>query len=550
MDLWLTLLDILFLLGVAFLLGVIAERLKQSAIVGYMLAGFLLGPKIFSANLVFGVAEVGVVLLLFSIGLEFSLRRLKSIGDIAIGGGTLQIVVTLALFAVFLSFVRPVKEAVALGAMAALSSTACVLRVLLDRAELDSVRGRNALGILLLQDIAVVPLVILIAMLGHSAELVNVPKEIGKTVVSAIALIFAFYLLFHHIIPRLLQTLGLVRNRELVALLAILAGVGSAGIAHLLGLSPALGAFLAGMFLAESPFAAQIRADVAPLRTLFVTLFFSSIGMLANPAWIFQHWRLVAIGAAAVFVGKTVVIYVVARLFHSSRHDALATGFTLAQIGEFSFVLAIVAKTSGVISENTFFLVVSVAVVMLFFAPSMVALSQPLAEVLIDRKIFFRCKKLKRREVKEELVRDRIFIIGFGPAAQRVAEIFISNNLRPTVIEQNPNTAKIAHRYELPVHVGDARRPEVLEQAGVDVACVVVVTIPDPRASRAVIEQVRSIAPDVVVVARARYNLLRWELEAAGATVIVDEEDEVGRELSNEALKVISCAEKKGDEPA
>lgn len=542
MDLWLTLLDILLLVGAAFLLGVIAERLRQSAIVGYILAGFLLGPKILSTKLVFGVAEVGVVLLLFSIGLEFSLRRLKSIGPIAVGGGTLQIVITLALFACALLIAsRPLTEAIALGAMAALSSTTCVLRVLLDRAELDSVRGRNALGILLLQDIAVVPLVVLIVMLGHSDSVVNLPKEIGKTLASVVALIAGFYLLFSRIVPSILQTTGLVRSRELVALLAILIGVGSAGIAHLLELSPALGAFLAGMFLAESPFATQIRADVAPLRTLFTTLFFSSIGMLANPTWIAQNIGLVIIGVLAVFFGKTIVVYLVARLFHSSHQDALATGFTLAQIGEFSFVLATVAKTNGVISERIFSLVTSVAVITLFFAPSITSLAQPLAELVVDPKIFLRRKKLKRKEIKEKPIRDRIFIVGFGPAAQRVAEILMNNNLKPTIIEQNPNTAKIAQRYELPVQVGDAKLPEVLERARIDSACVVVVTIPDPRSSRAVIEQIKSIAPDAVVVARARYSLLRWELEEAGADVIVNEEDEVGRNLALQALKVIKC---------
>jgi CPA2 family monovalent cation:H+ antiporter-2 len=285
MEIWQVITEILLLLGVAFVFGFLAQWLKQSAVIGYLIAGGLLGPIMFSRHVVSGVAELGVSLLLFSIGLEFSFRRFKSMGSVALAGGTLQVLATMLVFGFLFSLRFPFRTALVLGAMVALSSTAVVLRILIDRTEIDSIRGRNALGILLVQDMAVVPLVLLVAMLSHGGDLGDIFIRIAQTVAAALGLVITFYLLFYHLIPRVLLTRGLFSNRELVVLLTIVMALGSTWLAHALGLSPALGAFLAGMLLAESPFAGQIRSDIGSLRTLFVTLFFTSIGMLANPGW-------------------------------------------------------------------------------------------------------------------------------------------------------------------------------------------------------------------------------------------------------------------------
>ncbi|MCP4711659.1 MAG: cation:proton antiporter, partial [Planctomycetes bacterium] len=384
MDLWTVLLDILILLLAALVLGALCERLKQSAILGYLLAGTLLGPNALGwmpNNLaVSTIAELGVALLLFTIGLEFSWRRLRNIGPIALGGGTLQVLLTGALSAaVCLMFGLGGRGSIVVGSAIALSSTACVLRLLVNRAEIDSIHGRNSLGILLLQDIAIVPLVLVVTILGDRRSDGHIIWELGKTVGMAVLLGVMLYLLLNFIVPRLLRAKEAARNRELPILLAIVTAAGSAWLSHKLGLSPVFGAFIAGMLLAASPFATQIRADVAPLRTLFVTLFFSSIGMLSNPAWILEHWAMVAATVAAVVFGKAVIVSAVALLFRFAPVHAAATGICLAQVGEFSFVIAGVARHGKLISGDLFELIISVTIVTLFLTPYLIAVAPFLA---------------------------------------------------------------------------------------------------------------------------------------------------------------------------
>ncbi|MGD8257361.1 MAG: cation:proton antiporter, partial [Desulfobacterales bacterium] len=365
--------EIVLLLTVAFVLGAIAQKLKQSAIIGYLLAGAVVGPLLFNAGAVRQVAELGVALLLFSIGLEFSFSRLRKLGSIALKGGTLQVIISLVLFAILLIPFIDLSKAIAQGAMAALSSTAVVLRVLVDRAAIDSIHGRNALGILLLQDIAVVTLVLLVTVLTKGGSIGEVALHLGKTLGGALILVVVFYTLFYHLVPRILMAQGLFANRELVVLLAIIIALGSVWGAHSLGLSPALGAFLAGMLLAESPFATQIRSDIVSIRTLFVTLFFTSVGMLADPLWLVQHLHWVIVGLLLVFGIKTPIVYAIASFFKNGPVHALSTGLTLAQIGEFSFVLAAAAHEGALIDSDQFALVVSITILSLLMAPYMVS---------------------------------------------------------------------------------------------------------------------------------------------------------------------------------
>ena len=235
------------------------------------------------------------------------------------------------------------RASIAVGAMIAMSSTAGVLRVLRDRGELDSVHGRYALGILLVQDIAVVPLVLLVTVLGGSKSGADVAWQLGRSALYGAGLVLVFMVVINRLLPRLLIGWSLWRNRELLLLLAVVTAIGSAWAAHALGLSAALGAFVAGVLLADSPFATQIRADIGGLRTLFVTLFFASIGMLGHPQWTAAHWPLVLATVAAVVVGKAAVAGVSVRLFGGSMKGAAAAGLCLGQIGEFSFMLAGVA---------------------------------------------------------------------------------------------------------------------------------------------------------------------------------------------------------------
>jgi CPA2 family monovalent cation:H+ antiporter-2 len=537
---WHLLMEVVLILSIAFVLGAVAQKLKQSAIIGYLIAGAVVGPLLFNTEAVRQVAELGVALLLFSIGLEFSFSRLKNLGSIALVGGTLQVSITLAIFALLLIPFLNISTSVALGAMAALSSTAVVLRVLVDRAAIDSVYGRNALGMLLLQDIAVVPLVLLVSVLTQGGGAGDIALQLGRSLGAALLLVAAFYLLFYHLVPRILMAQGLFANRELVVLLAIIIALGSVWVAHSLGLSPALGAFLAGMLLAESPFATQIRSDIVSIRTLFVTLFFTSVGMLAEPLWLVQHLHWVVAGLVLVFGIKALIIFLIARYFDNGAVQSLATGFALAQVGEFSFVLAAAAHEGALISSDLLALVLSVTILSLLLAPYMVVNAEKWAELVLTR--IFRGKGLQPKPTHEHPASGQmhVLIIGFGPAGQQVAEALANHDVHSHVIELNPHTASKARQMGLHVHIGDATSRDVLNHVGIQIICAAVITLPDPKTCRDVIANLRFLLPDIPILTRSRYHRYLTDLQNRGATVVVDEESVVGETLANDLIALMS----------
>ncbi len=538
MDQWDALFDILVLLSTAMVLGVLAERLKQSSILGYLAAGTLVGPNalglISSSSEVAALAELGVALLLFTIGLEFSWRRLRSLGGAALGGGAAQIVVTIAVgTGVALIFGLQWRTAATLGAILALSSTACVLRILISRSEIESVHGRHALGFLLVQDIALVPLVLLITALSGGGSIGQAGMDIARALGWAAVLVLVLYALFNWVVPRLLHLRSLQRNRELPILLAIVTGLGSAWSAHLLHLSPALGAFVAGMLLAESPFATQIRADVASLRTVLVTLFFSSIGMLGDPYWFVQNIGLVLALVAAIVVGKALVIWAILRSYKLSSTNALATGICLGQVGEFSFVLAEVGRGT-LIDESLFALIISATITTLFLSPYLVALAPRFSYRTVQwtaelRKLPAPPKPQTKSGNSDE---QHFLIIGYGPAGEAVGRSVAHLGNQITVVDLNPNLIRQVDELGFNAHIGDATQADVLEHVGVKTAAAVVVTIPDATAARGIVELVRSIAPDVHIIARSRYHRFFMDIKEGGADEVVDEEQVVGKRLA------------------
>lgn len=546
---WNVLTDVLILLAAALVLGAVFERFRQSAILGYLLAGLLLGPGTFGVvhgdELVNAIAELGVSLLLFVIGLEFSLRRLLKIGAVGLGGGTLQVVFTCLLGAwAARAMGLGSAESIAVGAIVSLSSTACVLRVLADRAEMDSVTGRTCLGVLLLQDIAVVPLVLLVTMLGGGeATIGRVAEGMGWSVVLIVGLAGGLYLVSTYLLPRVMRDPTMARNRELAILLAVVLALGSAWVAHQLDLSPAIGAFLAGILLAESPFAVQIRADVGALRALFVTLFFVSVGMLGDTKWIAENWILIAATVGVILVGKTFVTTMVVRLFMPRLRHAAGAGLSLAQVGEFSFVLAQVAFANGqgVLSEHTFKLFVSSTLVTLFMTPYLVAGGPRFGRLVqgIARKVGLE-KTAATEPSSTGLPRDgHIVVIGFGPAAQRMYARMFKRHGNVLVVDLNPRNLTLARSMGLNAQVGDATNPELVKHLHIDKACVVVVTIPDHRAVVTVIRHVRNLSPDTPIIARSRYHAFAEDIRQAGATVTVDEEDWIGRRLGLEVNRML-----------
>ncbi len=546
MPFWNVLTEVLILLAAALVLGAVFEHFRQSAILGYLLAGLLLGPGalgwVHGDAFVSAIAELGVSLLLFVIGLEFSLRRLLKIGAVGLGGGALQVVLTCVIGAgVARGLGLGVQESVAIGAIVSLSSTACVLRVLADRAEMDSVTGRTALGVLLLQDTAVVPLVLLVTMLGGEPTVGAIALGMGQSLLLIVGLALALFVVSKLLLPRIMRDPTLTRNRELAILLAVVLALGSAWLAHRFGLSPAIGAFIAGILLAESPFSVQIRADVGALRALFVTLFFTSVGMLGNPVWIAENAALIAWTVGMILVGKTLVTTLVVRLFIPKIRHAAGVGLSLAQVGEFSFVLAQVAFASGVLGDRTFKLFVSVTLVTLFMTPYLVATGPGFGRVLQS---LARLTGLSKTAAIEPSATGlphagHIIVIGFGPAAQRMHAKMFKRHGSILVVDLNPRNLTLARGMGLNAQVGDATNPELIRHLRVADAAIVVVTIPDHRAAVTIVRHVRAVAPDTPVIVRSRYHAFADDIQRAGASVTVDEEDWIGRRLGLEVNRLL-----------
>jgi len=537
MDIWYFLMELVLLLGGAFLLGALAQRFRQSPILGYILAGVIVGPLLFNASAVNQAAELGVSLLLFSIGLEFSFQQLRKIGRMAFGGGTLQVITTLLLVTLIMFSQVGLPKALTLGAIVALSSTTLVLRLLVDRAEIDSVRGRACLGILLLQDIAIVPLVIMVSLFTSAAADTNALLHMLRILLSIIGLTAVFYLLLYRIAPVLLSEKAFFANRELTVLLAVAVGLGAAWSAHAVQISPALGAFVAGLLLGESPFATQIRADIGPVRIIMVTLFFASVGMLAKPLWFLFHLHWILLAVALIFILKAVIIYGVGRVFGLDNRQAIATGITLGQIGEFSFVLAATARQGGLLESDTADLVISVIIVLMLATPYMIAVAAPLAyrlTALFSRGI---PAPQSERDLADMGLANIVLVVGLGPAGREVVHTLLDRKLKPVLIDINPKSREFAREMGLQIHLGDADREEILRHAGISDVCMAVVTVPDPHTSMRVIQMIRRLRPQLTIVARCRYNRYLDDLKSAGADLVVDEETSMGQMLSRNIIE-------------
>ena len=547
---WDVLVDVVILLGVGALLGGLLERVKQNAILGYLLAGSVLGPNalnlVQSGEAVLALSELGVALLLFVIGLEFSLSRLRQMGSVAILGGALQVVLTLAAglgAGVLCGF--DVATALAIGATLALSSTACVLRVLTSRGDVESVHGGRTLAVLLVQDIAVVPLVLLLSVLSVGGPLSSAVLSLLQTLGIALGLVVCLYVVFNHLIPRVLGTGPMHHNRDLPLLITVVSGLGAGVAAHAVGISPALGAFLAGMMLAESPYSIQIRADVSSLKTILLTLFFTSIGMLADLTFMAANALLVAVCVVAVIALKASIVFAAFSMLGVRRHSALATGVCLAQMGEFSFVLAGVVRGS-LFDEHTFLLIVSVTILTMILSPYLVTFAPRLAALFVRD----RSESGPFKQTKVDGEERQAIVIGFGPAGRAASERIADMGVPVTIIDQNPKTATAGVRHGYRVLTGDARHLEVLQHAGLAHAVVVVVTVPVATVALDVVRSVKVAAPEARVLVRARFHRSLAQLEAAGAHVVVDEEHAVGRLIARAAARVLRDRKGEGPHPS
>ncbi len=551
MDLWTILRDVVVLLGASLLVGGLFSRFRQSPIVGYLLAGMALGGPgsihaVSTQNEIEAIAELGVALLLFSLGLEFSFGRLKKLGAKPLLGGAAQVGLTILLGSVGATvFGLGTKEAVAFGAMVALSSTAVVLRILMERGEMEMPHSRNSVGVLLAQDMAVVPLALLMTVLGGDGAASEVVLNVGKLVLTAGGLIVGLVLLTR-VAVLALGTLTLHRNRELTVIFAVVAGLGAAWASHSVGISPALGAFVAGMMLGSSAFATQIRADVSPLQVVLLTLFFGAAGMVADPIWIVQNWHVVGLVVVVLTIGKMLVIWAIFLALGQSHRVAAATGLCLAQVGEFAFVLGSIGRTSGVVSDDSYALVVSVAIVSFILSALLVPVAPRFGNWVAS---LLGSRLLPSDESTESVEPPDVVIIGFGPAGRIAAHSLLERGVRVTVIDLNQDGIRKAQELGFRGDVGDATQSEILEHARLGECKAVVITVPHHPSAVTILGHVRKVAPQAHVIVRSRYALHTCDFVNAGAHAVSGDEEEVGDNLGRHLSHWLDARDAEADVP-
>ncbi|MEC8321432.1 MAG: cation:proton antiporter, partial [Planctomycetota bacterium] len=429
----------------------------------------------------------------------------------------------------------------------AMSSTAVVVRLLVDRGELDAPRGRESLSVLLAQDVAVVPMLVMVGILGTTArqEGGNIASEATKQLAdAALGLLLVVGVLAAvgvFILPRLLGASVFRRNRDFAIVIAIITCMVAAWSSHALGLSPALGAFVAGIVLARVSFARQIRADTGALRAVFLTLFFASIGLLARIRDLLDiDIHVVVVGILVIGLAiKVLMTWLAVRLTGGHRVAGVGAAICLAQFGEFSFVVGSEARSSGVLSESLFQAAIGASLISLLATPILVARSRSIS-IAVNR-LLVRLglwKAIDPQGLDEvEGMSDHVVVIGFGPAGEEAARTVRLAGMEPYVLEMNASTVRRVRAEGIHADIGDGASREILEHVHASDASAFIVTLPDPEAAIAAVHQIRGLNADAVIVVRGRYSRRVPELVAAGADHVLDEESTVGTLLGATVVK-------------
>lgn len=529
-------LNLVAALAVAFLGAVVAVWLKQSLLLGYIVGGVLIGPYtpgfVADRAAVSAIADVGIVFLLFAVGLHLSLRDLLRTGPVAIVGGLVQVGLILgAGYAVGLLFGWQWLESLFFGAVVAISSTTVLSKVLEERGQTGVEFGQLAFAWATVQDLAAIALVVLLATLGHGGDAVGAELawELGRAAIFLAVLIPLGLYGF----PTLFERIALLRNREVFILSIGAVALGAAFVSSLFGISIALGAFIAGVVVGESDLSHQILGEIEPLRDILAGLFFVSVGMLVDPFFIVQNVPLVVATVGLIVLVKGAVIAGLVRIFGYSGRTSLLTGVALAQAAELSFLLASIGAGLQVVGTSAFNAMLSGSALSIILAPSLLDAAAPLARRL-DRpgKV-----DLGAEPSVEDLGRRRYAIIcGFGRIGQVIAEALDRRGIRYVVIEQDPRIVRQLREREVSAYVGSAENVILLQRAGIERAHTLIVAMPDPLAARRIVEQARRLRANLDIVVRTHSLAEVATLRKRGANQAVLGELELALEMTRHTL--------------
>jgi CPA2 family monovalent cation:H+ antiporter-2 len=558
------LVDLVVVFAVATAVVFAFGRARVPSVVGLLVAGVLVGPYglslVSDVEVVEVLAEIGVVVLLFTVGLEFSLARLVVMLPLMARIGLPQIAGTTALVAAATCwYLGTLPQAIFAGLLVAMSSTAIVLKLLADRGETATPHGRIAVAVLLLQDLFVVAAMLAVPLLARAAGVEPAAVHDGHapaalhpgppfaspllSVVAGLAVVVAVVAAGRLVVPRVLHEVVRLRNRELFLMTIVLVCLGTAAITAQVGLSLALGAFLAGLCLSESEYGHQAFTEVLPFRDTLASLFFVSVGMLLDIHFVLDHAAVVAATVAAIVVCKTLVTAVPALAAGFPARTSLLAGATIAQVGEFSFVLGSRGAAAGLLSPADYQTFLAAAVATMALTPLLSAVLPGWLERLGRTRACRRFLGELPPATARPALADHVVIAGFGLNGRNLASALAEFGVPHVVLEMNPQTVRRERSFGLDIHYGDCTRAAVLEHAGIDRARAYVIAISDPASTRRSVRVARELAPDVRIFVRTEYVSEVDELKALGADEVIPEEFETALSLFERVLGIYDVPE-------
>ncbi len=533
--------DFVIIFGAAVVITFLFYHLRIAPIVGYLISGVMLGPSVLGVvrdiGLIGAMAEVGVILLLFLIGVEFSLAELVRINRALFLGGFLQVfLTTAAVLGIGISLGASIRQGLFIGFLVAMSSTAIVLKVLSDRGEIDSPHGRLSTAILIFQDLSVVVIVLLMPLLDGKS-FVSAGDILLKSII-AVSFVVLMIAVSRFVVPAMLYSVVKTHNRELFLISIVLICFGTAWLTSLVGLSLALGAFLAGLVISESEYGSQAFSEILPLKDIFSILFFVSIGMLLDVNSVIRNPVIVILAVLAIFVVKFAAGTLVPVVLGYPLRVGVLAGVALSQIGEFSFVLSKEGLNSGMFSGDEYQVFLASAIITMVFTPFMIQGSGKLSEQ-VDRLPLSHMLKFGRfqeNEFKRPQLENHVIVVGFGLNGRNVSRVLSWAGIAFVVLEMNPETVRTEKKRGVPIFYGDASEEAVLSHADVADARSLVVAISDASATRRIVELARKINPSLYIIARTRYTSEVDPLYSLGANEVIPEEFETSIEIISRVL--------------
>lgn len=528
--------DVIIIFGLSIVVLFLFHKLKLPPIIGFLLTGILAGP--FGLELVNSVheveilAEIGILLLLFTIGIEFSFQKMLSLRKSVLLGGTIQVVGTIVVILILANtFASSTGEAVFIGFLVALSSTAIVLKLYTERGEIDSPHGRTLLAMLIFQDIIVVPMMLLVPILAGKGG--NLFVSIGLLLLKGALVVVCIYIATKYIVPYVLHQIAATRLREMFLLTIFVTCFGIVWLTASLGLSLALGAFLAGLIISESEYSHQAISNILPFRDAFTSLFFVSIGMLLDFNYLFDNILIVVAITLAIVILKTIIAGTAALSLGFPLRTAVIVGFGLGQVGEFSFILAKTGMDFGFLSGDLYQMFLAISIITMAATPFLIKLSPKLADMTRNLPLPKRFTKEYNIQdtIDTKLLSDHVIIIGYGITGRNISKAAKTADIPYIIIEMNPDTVAAEKAKGEPIFYGDAAYEEVLNHAKVSTARVVVVAINDPASARGIVRNVKEMNPNAYTIVRTRYLNEMEGLYRLNADEVIPEEFETSVEI-------------------